>query len=191
MTAAAHLWAIGYDYIERAAEVRDQVNRLGAEHCLFLMDTAVVVRYEDGIATLDGEPFCGAANVRADGFAGLLAGIALAAPLLTGAAVGAVLKGPTSVAADIGINDDFICEIEQLMKPGTSALFVLDQVGNIDDILRGIRGLGGTVLKTSVDLERAKLIQSTLAASTGDGGLDAGHGPQVQQSRERFIGDLP
>jgi len=30
--------------------------------------------------------------------------------------------------------------------------------------LEGIRGLGGTVLKTNVDLERAKLIQSTLAA---------------------------
>ena len=35
----------------------------------------------------------------------------------------------------------------------------------MDAILRGIRGMGGTVLKTNVDLERAKLIQSTLAAS--------------------------
>jgi hypothetical protein len=31
-------------------------------------------------------------------------------------------------------------------------------------ILQGIRGLGGTVLKTNVDLQRAQLIQSTLAA---------------------------
>jgi hypothetical protein len=31
-----------------------------------------------------------------------------------------------------------------------------------------IRGLGGTVLKTNVDLERAKLIQSTLAAALPD-----------------------
>jgi hypothetical protein len=37
--------------------------------------------------------------------------------------------------------------------------------GDMDAILRAIRGLGGTVLKTNVDLERAKLIQSTLAAS--------------------------
>ena len=35
----------------------------------------------------------------------------------------------------------------------------------MDAILHAIRGLGGTVLKTNVDLERAKLIQSTLAAS--------------------------
>jgi uncharacterized membrane protein len=109
-----------------------------------------------------------------------LAGIALAAPLLTGAAVGAVLKGSTSVAADVGIADDFICEIEQLMKPGTSAIFVLDQVGNMAEVLQRIRGLGGTVLKTSVDLERAKLIQSTLAASSGHVGLDADLGRQVR-----------
>jgi uncharacterized membrane protein len=56
-------------------------------------------------------------------------------------------------------------EVGGLIKPGTSVLFVLDEVGNMDAILRGIRGLGGTVLKTNVDLERARLIQSTLAAS--------------------------
>ena len=51
-----------------------------------------------------------------------------------------------------------------MMKPGMSALFVLDNAGDMEVILYKIRGLGGTVLKTNVDLERAKLIQSTLAA---------------------------
>jgi uncharacterized membrane protein len=50
------------------------------------------------------------------------------------------------------------------MKPGTSAIFVLDHEGDMDVILHRIRGLGGTVLKTNVDLEHAQLIQSTLAA---------------------------
>jgi len=52
-----------------------------------------------------------------------------------------------------------------MMKPGTSALFVLDDDGDMEVILHAIRGLGGTVLKTNVDLERAKLIQSTLQES--------------------------
>jgi hypothetical protein len=34
----------------------------------------------------------------------------------------------------------------------------------MDVILHQIRGLGGTVVRTNVDVERAKLIQSTLAA---------------------------
>ena len=56
------------------------------------------------------------------------------------------------------------------MKPGASALFVLDDEGGVDVILEKIRGPGGTVLKTNVDLERAKLIQSTLAARSTDAG---------------------
>ena len=37
----------------------------------------------------------------------------------------------------------------------------------MDVILHAIRGLGGTVLKTNVGVERARLIQSTLAAASG------------------------
>ena len=55
-------------------------------------------------------------------------------------------------------------EVEQLMTPGTSALFVLDHAGDMDVILHTIQGLGGKVIKTNVDAERAKLIQSTLAS---------------------------
>ena len=50
------------------------------------------------------------------------------------------------------------------MRPGTSALFVLDSEGDVDVILHSIRGLGGAVMKTNVDVEHARLIQSTLAA---------------------------
>jgi len=55
-------------------------------------------------------------------------------------------------------------DFEKLMKPGTSAVLVLDDQGDMEVILHAIRGLGGTVLKTNVDLERAKVIQTTLSA---------------------------
>ena len=48
-------------------------------------------------------------------------------------------------------SDNFVREVEGLMKPGTSALFVLDDEGDMDVILHNIRGLGGTVLKTNVE----------------------------------------
>ena len=70
----------------------------------------------------------------------------------------------TAISASVVIGDDFVREVKELMKPGTSAIFVLDDEGDMDVILHRIRGLGGTVLKTNVDLERARLIQSTLAA---------------------------
>jgi uncharacterized membrane protein len=92
--------------------------------------------------------------------------LALGAPPLTGAAVGALVGRRGGAAADVGIDDDFIHEVGALMKPGTCALFVLDQEYDLAAILQGIEGLDGTVLKTNVNVERVKLIQSTLAAAT-------------------------
>ena len=102
---------------------------------------------------------------------GLVAGLVVGAPLI-GAAVGAMVGGAGCVAvlASVGIGDDFVRQVKELMKPGTSAIFVLDDEGDMDVILHAIRGLGGTVLKTNVDLERAKLIQSTLAAPSAQPG---------------------
>jgi uncharacterized membrane protein len=165
MTTAAHLWAIGYDDMQRADLVRTKVAGLAEGHCLTLLDTAVVVRFLDGSATLDGEPFVATPDFRGHGLAKFLAGLVLGAPPLTGAAVRLFVRRHGEAAADGGIDGVFLGEVEALMKPGTSALFVLDRVGDLTTILQGIRGLGGTVLQTNVDLERVRLVQATLAAT--------------------------
>jgi uncharacterized membrane protein len=174
MISAVHLWAIGYDDMGRAEQVREEITRLAwgsgqAGKYLILLDIAVVVRHPDGSFTFDRKPFPGAGNILACTAVGFLAGLVLAAPL-AGATIGALIGGlgTAASAAETGIDKDFVREVELLMKPGTSALFVLDDQGNMEEILYAIRGLGGTVLKTNVDLERAKLIQSTLAAASTD-----------------------
>lgn len=168
MTTGAHIWAIGYDDMARADQVRDEITNLGwgsgrAGKYLLLCDIAVVVRHPDGSFTIDREPFPSGTNILACTAVGFLAGLALAAPL-TGATLGALLggAGTAAMAAEAGISDDFVREVERLMQPGTSALFILDDAGDMEIILYAIQGLGGTVLKTNVAPERAKLIQSTL-----------------------------
>jgi uncharacterized membrane protein len=167
MTKSGNLWAIGYDDMKRANQVRDEIIGLGWDkHYLLLQDIAVVVRHEDGSFTLNREKVPAATNIVGSSVVGFLAGLVIGGPI-TGALIGAVVGSVTStvaVSTSVGIGDDFIKEVEKLMKPGTSAIFVLDEEGDMDVILHQIRGLGGTVLKTNVDLERAQLIQSTLAA---------------------------
>jgi len=170
MTQSEHLWAIGYDDMERAAQVRDEIIRLGwATPYLTLLDVAVVVRHPDGSFTCNRERFPTVANLLGSTAVGFLAGLVLLAPL-AGAAVGALIGGVgTAVAvAAVGIGEDFVREVEGLMQPGTSALFVLDSEGDMEVILQALQGLGGTVLRTNVDVERAQLIQSTLAAAAAD-----------------------
>jgi uncharacterized membrane protein len=131
---------------------------------LILTDIAIVVRHPDGSFTFDHKAFPGISNILACSAVGFLAGLVVAAPL-TGATIGALLGGAGTAASAVstGIDANFIREVEELMKPGASALFVLDAEGDMDVILPKIRGLGGIVLKTNVDLERAKQIQSTLS----------------------------
>jgi len=149
----------------RANQVCDEIISLGwHKHYLILDDVAVVVRHPDGSFTLNREAFPAASNVLGCSVVGFLAGLVLGAPL-SGATIGAMVGGAgTAISASVVIGDDFVREVKELMKPGTSAIFVLDDEGDMDVILHRIRGLGGTVLKTNVDLERARLIQSTLAA---------------------------
>jgi uncharacterized membrane protein len=161
MPNVGHLWAVGFDDVSGADRVCGQIIKLAERHCLVLADWTVGVRYSDGSFTVGGEPLLQASwHGR---LATFLASLALGAPPLTSAAVGAITSGAQT---DACISDDFVGEVKELMKPGTSVLFVLDTAADLSAILEGIRGLGGTVLKTNVDLDRARLIQSTLAGSS-------------------------
>ena len=167
MTTTSNLWAIGYDDMDRGHQVRDQIVSLGWDkHFLILSDLAVAVRHPDGSFTFDRKPLPVAPNVLGCTAVGFLAGLVLGVPL-TGATIGAALGGAGTVIGSIkaaGISNDFVRDVEALMKPGTSALFVLDSEGDMDVILQKIHGLGGIILKTNVDREHARLIQSALAA---------------------------
>lgn len=167
MKTTEHLWAVGYDNMERAHQVRAEIVRLGwVANSLLLNDLAVVVRHLDGSFTLDRERFPTGSNILGASAVGFLAGLVIGVPIV-GAAIGAAVGGAGAAmsVASADIAEDFVKDAQGLMKPGTSAIFVLESGGDMDTILHAIRGLGGTVLKTNVDLERARSIQSALAAT--------------------------
>src|SRR5262249_27088395 len=150
MTTTSNLWAIGYEDKDRGHQVRDQIVSLGWDkHFLILSDLAVAVRHPDGSFTFDRKPLPVAPNLLGCTAVGFLAGLVLGVPL-TGATIGAALGGAGTAIGSIaaaGISDDFVRDVEALMKPGTSALFVLDSEGDMDVILHKIHALGGTPLE--------------------------------------------
>jgi uncharacterized membrane protein len=142
-----HLWAIGYDDTERAGQVRDEIIRLGWNRSdLIIEGIAVVVRHPDATYTIHRGLNPGVAFYLGAGLVGFLTGLVLGMPV-AGAAIGAFQAGAAAVLADsVKIDGDFIREAQGLMKPNTSAVFVLDEVGDMDRILPAIRAFGGTIL---------------------------------------------
>jgi uncharacterized membrane protein len=144
-----HFWAAGFENIERAAQVREEVTRLAWErHALELHDSAVAVRYAHGSLTLNGEPCFVVVKVHRGSLGRLLARPGSSgAPPLTGAAVSPCLASVGCAKKTAGIRDGFVRDVEGLIKSGKSVLLVLDEAGNMDAILRNTHGPGGTVLK--------------------------------------------
>jgi uncharacterized membrane protein len=64
---------------------------------------------------------------------------------------------------DVGINDQFMKDTAAAIKPGTAALFVLVRKLTADKVLEGLKGEGGTVLKTSLDHTKEAALQAALA----------------------------
>jgi uncharacterized membrane protein len=122
MNKAWHLWAIGYDDMARANQVREEIIRLGwgegqVEKSLILLDIAVVVRQQDGSFTFDQQSFPVIGNILTCTVVGFLAGLAVGAPLI-GATVGALAGGVGSAASAsaAGIDSIFVREVESLCQ---------------------------------------------------------------------------
>jgi uncharacterized membrane protein len=128
-----------------------------------VLDTAVVIHYPDGSVTLEGRAYVDKTKASSHFSTSILGGLRLAAPPLCEQAVRAILDCVGGAPCDVEIDKGFVRDVQAMIKPGTSILFLLDQECDMDAILRGIRGFGGIVLKTNVDPKHARQIQSALA----------------------------
>jgi uncharacterized membrane protein len=67
---------------------------------------------------------------------------------------------------DFGIDDKFMKSVAESVSPGGAALFVLVRKMTTDKVLEGLKGVGGTVLRTSFDKSKDDAIRAALAAQT-------------------------
>ena len=167
MPQSAHLWAIGYEDAESAERLRTEINLLtGTNRFLDLYDIAILFVKRDGTFTLDRKPFPKTGVGRTGSILDYVAGFVLAAPMYAVEAADAFLGGMNAnVPRDIGIDAQFVDQVRLMLRPGSAAVLALtDSDCNLANILKGIHGFGGIVLRTTADPERLQLIRLTLNA---------------------------
>jgi uncharacterized membrane protein len=155
------LVVIGYDDMHKAEEVRLMLLKLQKEYLIDLEDAVVAVKREDGKIKLNQ-----AVNLTVHGaaegtFWGMLIGALFLSPFF-GAALGATTGALTGALSDIGINDDFMKQVAEQLKPGTSALFVLVKSATPDKVAEHIQGTGGKIIQTSLTHEKEDKLQAVL-----------------------------
>ena len=159
------LVAIIYPSEEKAEEVRGRLLKLQKEYLISIGDAVIAVKNEAGEIKLNQLVNTTAIGAATGGFWGLLVGFLFLNPIL-GVAVGAASGALGGALSDYGIDDAFMKQLAANIKPGNAVLFVLIRQMTADKVLREIQDAGGTVLKTSLDDAKEKVLRDALAKAS-------------------------
>ena len=155
------LVVIAFPTEAKAEEVRQKLLAMQKEYLLELGDAVIAVKDAEGRIKLNQLINTTAAGAVGGTFWGALIGLIFLMPL-AGAALGAASGALGGALSDVGINDKFMKETAAAIKPGTAALFVLVRKVTADKVLEGLKGEGGTVIKTSLDHTKEVALQAAL-----------------------------
>jgi uncharacterized membrane protein len=156
------LVAIGYPDESTGVEAMRTAEELAADLIIQPDQIAAIVRHKDGkfqVITNHHEVGGGAAW---GGFWGLFFGLVFFVPVL-GLAVGAGMGALMGRFAKSGIDKEFETQVRDLLKPGTSALFMVVEKVTPDKAIAALSQYGGTVLKSSLSEETQQMLQQELA----------------------------
>lgn len=157
------LVVLAFDSEDGAKQMLGEVERLQKTRLITLDDAAVVYRRPDGKPKVVQAHSLVGAGAFGGAFWGMLIGLLFLAPWL-GLAIGAVTGALAGKMSDYGIDDKFIKEVGDAIKPGTSALFLMIRDVTPDRILDELRGLeGATVLRTSLSHDAENRLREALA----------------------------
>jgi uncharacterized membrane protein len=159
----ADLVVIAFESEQKAEAVRTHVLELQQSYLIELGDAAIAVKDANGRIRLNQLLDTTAGGALSGGFWGLLIGCLFLSPLL-GAAIGAASGALAGALTDFGVNDEFMTKIAEVLQPGSAALFLLVRKMTTDKVIEDLAGMGGTVLRTSLNHEQEQKLRDALAA---------------------------
>jgi uncharacterized membrane protein len=155
---------IAFPSEQRAEEVRAKVMAMQKEYLIELGDAVVAVKTQEGRIKLNQIMNTTASGALSGALWGTLIGLIFLAPLV-GAAIGAASGALGGRLADVGINDKFMKDAAGALQPGTAGLFLLVRKMTTDKVLADLKGVGGTVMRTSFDETKETALREALAYS--------------------------
>jgi uncharacterized membrane protein len=148
----------------KAEGVREMLLAMQKEYLIELGDAVIAVKEANGRVKLN-QLFQPVAQGAASGALwGSLVGLLFMIPL-AGAAIGAASGALGGNLADLGINDEFMRQVARTLQSGNAALFLLIRKMTTGKVLAALRGVGGTVTRSSFDETKEEALQAALAGA--------------------------
>jgi uncharacterized membrane protein len=145
-----------------AFEIRAALAHLEKEYLIDMEDIAVVTRNAQGKIKLNQAANVSTAGAIGGGFWGTLIGLLMLNPVL-GAAMSVGTSALVDRLSEIGITKNFMKELGDTLRPGSSALFVLIRRATPQRVMEELRGFEGTVVKTSLTRDREEELRDLLS----------------------------
>ncbi|MEU5878273.1 DUF1269 domain-containing protein [Spirillospora sp. NPDC047279] len=155
------LIAIAYNDVPTAEKVRQRAMELQKEHILELSDIVVVERKQDGKIKLHQARNMVAGGAMGGALWGGLIGLIFFMPLL-GMAIGGATGAAVGSATDIGVDDDFMKDLGEGLKPGAAAVFMLVEKATPDKAVPELAQFGGQLIKTSLTAEQEEHLREAV-----------------------------
>jgi uncharacterized membrane protein len=157
----AELIAIGYEDMATAEAAADEARRLAQDLIIQPDAIAVIERDEAGSYHVHTTHHAVGGGAIWGSFWGFLFGLLFFIPVF-GMAIGAGMGALMGHFAKASIDKQFQEQVRGMLKPGTSALFLMLEKVTADKAVEAMSKYGGTVLKTSLSKETEKQLQDAL-----------------------------
>lgn len=155
------LIVIGYPDEATAGEAADEARRLAKDLIIQPDAIAVITRDREGKYHTHTSHHLVGGGATWGMFWGFLFGLLFFVPVL-GLAVGAGMGAIMGKISKSGIDKEFQDQVRDMIKPGTSALFLMVEKVTPDKAVAAMSKYGGTVLKTSLSKEGEQELQDAL-----------------------------
>lgn len=157
------LIVVAFDDETTAFDLRAELAKLQSEYLLEMEDIVVVTRNDEGKIRLHQALDLTLAGAASGSFWGLLVGFLFLNPLI-GAAAGAGAGALAGALSDTGINDGFIRQVSERLKPGTSAVFLLVRSMTGDKVLARLSDYAGKghILQSSLSGAQEEALRKVL-----------------------------
>jgi uncharacterized membrane protein len=157
----SHITVITFETMDEADKVRDALRGVAKQGQLTIIDSAVVVKDENGEVKVNNQV---GRNVKwgligGGILGGLLFFLFPIAGIVGGAAAGAVIGKSLGDDVDKG----FVKDVTNALKPGNSALFVITANEQADAAFGALKPFKGTVYHTSLSTTSEETLKRALA----------------------------